>query len=248
MAMANLLFPDSPPRFIAFCGGPGRAAFIRKISEELVRQGHSVLIAATGNRALPVSGDILVGRDMALLLDQISKNLSRRPLHYLGRQINKGFLQGFSLKDLLALKKQSPCDYLLIELGGEDEHLFMSPRQARSWAAARFWDELVFYLDISLLDRPIGEDLVENWQQFRKDNSGSTTLSQQVLRKYLNDAKAGVIDLFSQKRPAMLFIGGVDLTSRENRAIGLARELGSAGIHNIAIGNAEQYSVKRLNF
>jgi hypothetical protein len=241
-----LLHPDY--RVLAFCGGRGRSALIRKIADELARHNKKVLISSTDSQKLPLSGDVVIGRKLPILLNILSKEFKERPVIYAAKMLNRHKMWGFNLKELQMIKSNLPADYFLIELGSFGEKLLHNGNVIRTWSKSHIWNQLVFCLELSRVEEHIKKQPERYSAGFTKENAEAAFFPQNLLVNYLTDKHKGVRSIFEQTWPALLFFHGINMTPRENRAITLSRELLSRGIEHIALGNLQSNMIKKINF
>ena len=248
MVVTNRILLHSEYRVLAFCGGKGRSALLRKVAEELAKHNKSVLISSSDHQKLPLKGDVVIGRSIPMVLDALKKEFSDRAIVHLGKALSGQQMTGFNLRELQRIKSKLPADYFLIELGGNIEKFIYDVDIIRRWSKSHIWNQLIYCMEVSRIGHPVEKRLVQNFSKFRQNYPNVSSFSQNLLVSYLTDANKGIRTIFEQNWPALLFINGVNITQRENRAITLSRELKLHGIEHIALGNLQANLIKKLNF
>ncbi|RMI12896.1 MAG: hypothetical protein D6681_06270 [Calditrichaeota bacterium] len=246
MSILNQLLVEPEARIIAFGGGKGRQALIRRFVVEQARRGKRGMIALTGIRKPPPAGALILARDMELLSDLMLRESAEQSFVYLARETEGPLIRGLLPEDLARLTRQLPTDYLVVDLGVHPEAALIDPRRVEEWAEQGRWGQLIYALDISVIDAPVETGVVENPEHFRREFPEAATLTRPVLMEYLTDTSRGMGSLFHQAWPALLFLSGVERAAEENLAITFARELAARGICHVAVGKPELNRCKRL--
>ncbi len=234
------------PRFrtFAFAGGRGRKYLIRKLAEELSRRGKKVLITGLDSIKLPVAGAIVVGQDIPVLLNQVTRTFEQESVVDAGKGLMDAMLVGFNLKELQEIQRHCPADYLLIELGGSQEKPIVDARLAKTWARTRIWDQFIFCMEIRLIDSQLTVQTAEDFKRFSRDFD--QTFTQETFLQYLLDESRGLGKLFKASWPILFLFTDVETTPLENRALALAKELYQKGITHLALANVKENSIRKL--
>lgn len=246
MAVLSQLRMDPEFHTFAFAGGKGRGHLMRKMTDELVREGKRVLITGLNAKKLPVSGSLIIAKDADILVSQIQKEAAKNPVVYVGKNIDDNIVTGFQADELKTIMAQLEDFEVLIELGTATEKMISDPTTISRWLKDDIWDELIYCFEISIIDSSLSESYVENLSRFTKNFPRGSTLSQEKFLTYLTNPKIGMGKLFNQKWPTILVFTDAHLVSLENRAISLAREAIRKGIKHIALADWETDLIKKI--
>ncbi|NOX35930.1 MAG: hypothetical protein GXO78_00160 [Calditrichaeota bacterium] len=244
MMWKEALVLDPRYRTFAFAGGKGRKYLIRKFAEELAREQQTVLITGLESIKLPVAGSIVVGQDIPILMNQVERAFQNNPIVDAGKSLMDAMLEGFHLDELEAIQQQSPADYLLIELGGVQEKPILDTRFIKKWARTRIWDQLIFCMEIGVIDTELTQQSTEDLKRFSRNFD--STLSQETFLEYLLDESRGLGKLFRASWPALFLFTDVETTPLENRALAIAKELHQQGITHLALANLKENRIRKL--
>jgi|GEM_PF-5013520 len=117
---------DENHRLIAFAGDKARLKLIRRLSTELTASGLHVVIVSSGRSMLPPKGNVVAGRDINILGDQIQRTLERDSLVYAAGSIDNLTVEGLPDNEILQLIATLPGCFFLIdlpEMPGDDTDL-----------------------------------------------------------------------------------------------------------------------------
>ena len=221
---------------------------MHRLSEELVKQRKKVIISAATFPKLPVQGELFVSQNMEILLKLLQRELTTPSIIYAGKGIAGNSVNGFELDDLEFLKSHLPPDYVLLFDASDGESRGLCAReQVKTWVNHHAWHQLIYYFDISQIDHPLDKPLKSSLGTIRKKYGNTDTLTQEIFIEYLTNTRAGVGAMFRQPWPVLLFIGDVNETRRENRAIQLSRELQQKGVAHIWGGDLNSLSIRKLS-
>ena len=246
MVLTGRLLLEPAASILAFAGGKGRLGLLRRVAEELTRDGRQVTIVSSLPQKLPYTGELVVGTSLDLLLPQINAAFERTPLVYAGSKIANQMLSGFNITSLRGLCKSFPGDYLLIDLDRMNASLFNNKCHYRKFIARPPWHQAIAVFDLSLLDGVALRQQVEDLPAFQKGYPGVDRVDARTLVDFLCDRQAGMGDLFGAPKATLAVLLGVETVLQENRALTIARELQAGGVEHIALADLETNMIKRL--
>lgn len=216
-----LLHPDN--RKLAFCGARGRIQIFRRMVEELSRRDKRILITSLPSRQLPIQGEIVMGRQIPILVNQIARVFQEKRVIFTGSQLVDGQLDGFSPEELLELIELMPGDYLFIDCG--DSMPFLMEYLTAS--AMPLWEQLIYYMNIEAMN---------GWNGQKNSGGLPPGLS-------LEAPKDGNVITSTE---TMLLFGDSSIIRNENRARTIARELIRNGIENVALANLDGNRIEKV--
>lgn len=144
MVVTSRILLNPEFKTIAFCGTARRRILIRRITGELARKGKRVLLISDEDQKLPVKGSVVLGKQLPILVNQISKEFDHQRTLIAGKQLRNNIVEGFNWQSLKFISQALPADYLLIDLNALPESKTVLP----GWMQQGFWDQLVYCVDI----------------------------------------------------------------------------------------------------
>ncbi len=247
MGLFEQLFPDRKENIVGFTGGEGKNYLLEQLANHLTTERKRVLIAPVGNPVLPVTGEIVVNQDVRELVDTIQQQFNHHPVLFVGQAFKEHMVNGFNSTQIRHLIKHAPYDYFFIMVGPPEFFGIFSSKTIQQLQKYTFLHRLLYCFPISILNREINTQDVEDVSEFRNHfqvGEDKKILDHELIIKYLKDTQQGLGSLLKGDIPVSLLLTGVENVLDENRVIMLARSLLNQGIHPVYMANLKQNLVK----
>ncbi|RMF59808.1 MAG: hypothetical protein D6748_05500, partial [Calditrichaeota bacterium] len=132
------------------------------------------------------------------------------------------------------------------DLPTSNSSLLNSPEEIQELIKHDIWDEVVFYFPMEYIDHPLTDGLQKPLKKFRRKYPDLKILAHDLVIDYFVDSRRGIGKLFHRKKETILFLGSVNSTYRENRAIQLANDLYEKGIQHIVLGDVDTNTIIKV--
>jgi len=246
MGLSNTLLLHASNKKIAFSGGKDRELLIHRLSDELVRAGHPVLITNIDAQKVPLANSIVVSKNIKLLPRLIREELQKTSKIYFGKALQQDKVVGFQPQELAELGTTLQECYLLIDLGGSEKNFLPDPRKLKKALKSKLWDQLIITFELKILNQTISD---ENLQKFATEKSSlpeAGSLREDLFLRFLSDKKNGLGFLFAKNNTTLFLFTDIEYLSLANRAISIAREAVKQGIHTIGYIDWETNLIKMI--
>ena len=109
------LFKDSE-KVIAFAGGGGKSVLINKICKECKKSGKTALVFSNYPLYIPPDTSIFIAKDLEIIKSQISREISKHQVVYLGKAYDEEKIEGFNYNEVRVITEAVLCDHVLVEI------------------------------------------------------------------------------------------------------------------------------------
>jgi hypothetical protein len=206
-------FLSDHDKIIAFIGGGGKTTLIQRLSKDCHSLGKKVIILSLFPYVAPMDARIVVSTNGSSLIKKIATELKSAKILYIGKKIQNGIIENFSVSEIKKLITVLPGDHIFIEADST---------KGRSLSGYNRVSISIFpfvhrYINI------IGADVLN---QQKNANCTKWMNSQDLLKKL---TKKSIASTFYINKVENIFI--------ENLAIPLAKSIKLAGTERVLIGS-----------
>lgn len=235
------LFKDSE-KVIAFAGGGGKSVLINKICQECKKSGKTVLVVSNYPLYVPPDTSIFIAEDLKIIKSQISREISKHQIVYLGKTYDEKIIEGFTDKALRDITETALCNHVLIEIDQTQGRSISGLDKARLKIAIQT-DRCVLIFGADAFNQPNNETYLKSqdiyWQE-QMTFEPVKIVDWLVNHKFLKNLSA-------HKIPLTVFINKVENIFLKNLTINFARQLKINNIDRVLYGsvyNSEFHYIK----
>ncbi len=225
------LFKDTE-KVIAFAGGGGKSVLINKICQECKKSGKTVLVVSNYPLYVPPDTSIFIAEDLDIIKSQISREISKNQVVYLGKAYDEKNIEGFNDKEVRDITEKVLCDHVLIEIDQTQGRSFSGLDKVRLKTAMQT-DRCVLIFGADAFNQPNSETYLKAQDSYWQENM---TFEPVKIVDWLVNHKF-LKNLDTHKIPLTVFINKVENIFDKNLTINFARQLKINNIDRIVYGS-----------
>ena len=235
------LFKDSE-KVIAFAGGGGKSVLINKICQECKKSGKTALVFSNYPLYIPPDTSIFIAKDLEIIKSQISREISKHQIVYLGKTFDGEKIEGFNYNEVRNITESALCDHVLIEIDQTQSRSFSGFDNLRIKTAMQT-DRCVLIFGADALNQPNNETYLKSQEIYWQEQmmfEPVKIVDWLVNHKFFKN-------LSEHKIPLTVFINKVENIFHKNLTINFARQLKINHIDRVLYGsvyNSEFHEIK----
>ena len=225
-------FINQNERIILYIGGGGKKTLIHRISQDCKKDKKKVLILSLFPFTTPLESDVIIMNDLSLLKN-IEHELNMKKIIYLGKEYQKNYIEGFSLKEVKKIVQEVDVDHIFIKGDYTGKRRSISSYERIRTSYPFKIDRIINIIGSDSFNQTVNQNWIVSKDIFWKNNP---ILSPYNIVNWLK--KHPVLNVYKEKSiPSTYFINKVENIFIENLSIPLAKNLKLWGIDKVIIGS-----------
>jgi hypothetical protein len=225
-------FLSDHDKIIAFIGGGGKTTLIQRLSKDCHSLGKKVIILSLFPYVAPMDARIVVSTNGSSLIKKIATELKSAKILYIGKKIQNGIIENFSVSEIKKLITVLPGDHIFIE-ADSTKGRSLSGYNRVSISIFPFVHRYINIIGADVLNQQKNANWIAHQDDFWKKKKIILPMD---ITKWMNSQD--LLKKLTKKSIASTFyINKVENIFIENLAIPLAKSIKLAGTERVLIGS-----------
>jgi hypothetical protein len=234
-------FLDEKERVVLFIGGGGKSTLIDRIIQDCKKYKKNIIVLSLFPFTTPIEADVIIIEDLSLMKNSIKYEFALKKILYLGKRYKKGYIEGFSKKEIKKIIRDINADHFLINADFTSRRSISSYKNISSFYPFTI-DRVINIIGADAINQKVSNNWIFTKDLFWRDK---TILSPVNIEKWIK--KHPVLNKFKEKSiPETYFINKVENIYVENLSILLAKNLKLIGINKVIIGSVFNSTIQLI--
>jgi probable selenium-dependent hydroxylase accessory protein YqeC len=225
-------FISEQDKVITFIGGGGKTTLIHRLSKDCQSLGKKVIILSLYPYIAPLDAKILISSSVSTLKIKITKAFKTSKILQIGKKINEGVVENFSIQEIKKLIIDLPGDHIFLEADSTKGRSISGYNRVSS-SILPYSDRYINIVGADALNQQKNSNWIAHQDEFWKNKKIIVPMDISVWMKshplFGKLAKKSISSTF--------YINKVENIYIENLAIPLAKSIKLAGADNVLIGS-----------
>jgi hypothetical protein len=225
-------FITEQDRVIAFIGGGGKSTLIHRLSKDCQSIGKRVVILSLFPSIAPLDAKVVLSGSVLSLRKKIDSSLKSSKTIYIGKKIQNGVIENFSILEIKKAIDDLPGDHIFMEADSTKGRSISGYNRV----SISVFKHIQRYINIFGADA-LNQQKNSNWIAHQDDFWKKKKIITPIDTGKWIESHSFFEKLAKKTIPSTFFINKVENIYIENLAIPLAKHIKLTGVQNVLIGS-----------